>query len=52
MIPAIAALTQATGDIGTALMLMGLPLLFVQMVAFYLLGRTLFGGRFGPSMLR
>ncbi|CDP50635.1 hypothetical protein [Devosia sp. DBB001] len=51
MIPAVAVLTRVTGDIGTAFMLMGLPLLFVQMVGFYLLGRTLFGGRLWPLVL-
>lgn len=50
-IPAAAAIAHLTGDIGTAYMLLGLPMVLLQMVGFYLVGRKLFGRRFWPFVL-
>lgn len=51
MIPAVAGLTLLTGDIGTSYMMMSMPLILLQLVGFYLLGRELFGGRLWPVVL-
>ncbi len=40
-----------SGDIGQAYMLMQFPVLLLQMVGFFVLGRRLFGGTFWPVVL-
>ena len=51
MIQAVEVVARLTGDIGTAYMWMGPPLVLLQMVGFFLLGRNLFGGRIWPFVL-
>ncbi|HRO49497.1 MAG TPA: hypothetical protein PLW75_05110 [Hyphomicrobium sp.] len=51
LIPLTRALTAVTGDVGQAYMSLSGPLVLVQMIGFFLLGRRLFGGVLAPLLL-
>ena len=51
LIPLTMTLTAITGDVGQAYMSLSGPLVFAQMVGFFLLGRRLFGGVLVPFLL-